>query len=130
MPEGMTQLRLVASDRPDNAAAQALTDTWTGDAFAIDNSPPRISVQVAGRDPLRLEIDMEDAVTPVRGARYTVDYDDRKHQIEPDDGIYDRRRERARIALEDLGPGEHVITVQAWDELENVGASQVIVKVD
>ena len=130
MPEGITQLRLVASDRPDNADGRALTDEWISDPFPIDNSPPRVTLQARGRGPVELEVVVEDAVTAVRGAQYAVDYGDRKCQIEPADGIFDRRRESARLVLADLEPGEHVISVQAWDELENVGVGQVIVQVD
>lgn len=130
MPEGITQLRLVASDRPDNSDDQALTDDWISDPFAIDNSPPRVALKVSGRDPIAVEMVVEDAVSAVRGAQYAVDYGDRKFQIEPADDIFDRRREEARFTLADLEPGEHVISVQAWDELENVGTAQVIVQVD
>jgi hypothetical protein len=130
MPEGMTRLRLVASDRPDNGDAEALTDAWLSDPFPIDNSPPRLTVRARGKGPVEVELQVEDAVTPVRGARYSVDYGDREYQIEPGDGIYDRRLETARFTLSDLEPGEHVISLQAWDDLDNVGTAQVIVQVD
>lgn len=130
MPEGITQLRLVASDRPDNADDEALTDEWIGDPFAIDNSPPRITLEARGRGPVEVVVRMEDAVTNLRGAQYAIDYDDRKSQLQPADGIFDRRQESARFVLDDLEPGEHVISVQAWDELENVGAGQVIVQIE
>ncbi|MFH1572011.1 MAG: hypothetical protein ABIL09_28735 [Gemmatimonadota bacterium] len=129
MPEGLTRLRLVASDRPDNADGGALAGERLSDPFPIDNSPPVVTVAVAELRPgtAVLQVALEDAVTAVRGARYTIDYGDRQYQIEPEDGIYDRRLERARFAVTDLAPGEHVISVQAWDELENLGVAQAIV---
>ena len=42
MPEGWTQLKLVASDRADNPPDQALHSERISAPFAIDNSPPRV----------------------------------------------------------------------------------------
>ncbi len=40
MPEGMTEMKLVASDHPDNSAPGALRDERVSEPFLLDNSPP------------------------------------------------------------------------------------------
>jgi sugar lactone lactonase YvrE len=129
MPEGLTLLKLVASDHPDNPDGEALTDEHITAPFAIDNSPPHIELVAHQSNPLHLEVKIVDPITPLHKAQYSIDYGDRLHQIVAQDGIFDSRQESARIDLPDLPAGEHVIAVQAWDQLDNVGTQQIIVQV-
>ena len=131
MPEGTTQLRVVASDAPDNPRELALEADYVSAPFAIDNTPPRVRL-TAGREDggILLRAEIEDAVTAVHGARYSVDYDDAGTRLAPDDGVFDGRREAATFRVLDLEPGEHVISVQAWDALDNVGVARVLVEVE
>ncbi len=126
MPEGATQIRLVASDRPDNPDNEALESERISRPFPIDNSPPVIVLRSGGEGGMTIEVDIEDSITPVRKVQYTIDYGESVHQIAPLDGVFDSRVETARFTLTDLSPGEHVIAVQAWDKLDNIGAQQLI----
>ena len=126
MPEGSTLIRLVASDRPDNPDRDALESERISQPFPIDNSPPVVVLRSGGEDGMIIEVDIEDSITPVRKAQYTIDYGERVHQIAPADGVFDSRAETAHFTLTDLPPGEHVIAVQAWDQLDNIGAQQLI----
>ena len=131
MPEGTTQLRVVASDAPDNPRELALEDDYVSAPFPIDNTPPRVRLTASREDGgILLRAEIEDAVTAVHGARYSVDYDDAGTRLAPDDGVFDGRREAATFRAGDLEPGEHVITVQAWDALDNVGVARVLVEVE
>ncbi|NKB67632.1 MAG: PQQ-binding-like beta-propeller repeat protein [Candidatus Latescibacteria bacterium] len=130
MPEGMTQLKLVASDRPAHPAGMALEAERITPPFPIDNSPPRLKMEVKGRTPLRLQVVIEDRITPILKAQYKIDYGDRAHQLAPVDGIFDSQREEVGFSIADLAPGEHVIVVQAWDQLDNVGAQQLVVLIE
>ena len=128
MPEGVTLLKLVASDRPDNPRSQALENERVSPPFAIDNSPPLVALKTTREgSELRVDVEIEDRISPVYKAEYSIDYGDAVHQIGPLDGLFDSRRERARFTVADLPPGEHVIAVRVWDELDNVGTAQVIV---
>ncbi|MCC7265169.1 MAG: hypothetical protein IT369_21900 [Candidatus Latescibacteria bacterium] len=129
MPEGLTQLRLVATDDPDNPPDQALQTEYLGAPFLIDNSPPELTVEVAQAEPLRLRLRCTDRISPIQRAQYTVDYGDQAHQLTPEDGLFDSREERASFAVVGLTPGEHVVAVQAWDRLDNVGVVQLVVTV-
>ena len=130
MPEGLTQLKLVASDHPHNPDEEALRAERVSAPFAIDNSPPRVRVRAEGKSALNITVEISDRITPIQKAQYTIDYGDQVHQIAPLDGIFDQREESARWVVENLPSGEHVIAVQAWDQLDNVGAQQLIVQVE
>ena len=130
MPEGMTQMKLVASDHPDNSAPEALTDERVSEPFLLDNTPPSISVKLAGESPPQLKIEIEDRISSIQRVQYTVDYGDRVHRVDSVDGVFDDLREEGEIVLEGLAPGEHVISVQAWDRLDNVGVEQLILHVE
>ena len=129
MPEGLTLLKLVASDRPDNGDGETLSDERVTGPFAIDNSPPTITAKAkVGRDVV-VDLTLRDRISPVRKVQYSVDYLDQIHQVPPLDGVYDSTEERARFTVRDLAPGEHVLAIQAWDTLDNVGTQQVVIRV-
>ena len=67
MPEGWTQLKLVASDRGENPPEEALSSEYISPLFAIDNSPPRIEIdaRVQGRD-VQIDIDVSDRISALK----------------------------------------------------------------
>ena len=130
MPEGQTQLKLVASDRMDNPAAERLRDERESAPFAIDNSPPTVALDAqTSADGAVVEVVISDRISAVQKAYYTIDYDEKQHPIAPLDGVFDSRSERARFAVEGLAAGEHVIVVRAIDVLDNIGVRQVVIQV-
>jgi hypothetical protein len=130
MPEGWTQLKLVASDRADNPPGQALHSERISAPFAIDNSPPRVELKthVQG-DGIVVEAALSDHISALKKVQYSVDYGDDEFLVAALDGIYDSRTEKAHFTLTGLAPGEHIIAVQAWDILGNVGAQQIIIQI-
>ncbi len=130
MPEGWTQLKLIASDRADNPPDQALYSERISAPFAIDNSPPRVELTARWEGgEIVVEVELNDRISALSKVQYSVDYGDDEYRVAALDGIYDSRREKARFAVKDLLPGEHVIAVQAWDTLDNIGAQQVVIQV-
>ncbi|HIG54605.1 MAG TPA: hypothetical protein EYQ18_11600 [Candidatus Handelsmanbacteria bacterium] len=130
MPEGWTRLKLVASDRADNPPGQSLHDERESAPFAIDNSPPAIELDAeTGAHGVVVDVAISDRISGVQKAYYTVDYNDPQHPIGPLDGVFDGRDEKARFTVEDLTPGEHVISVQVFDALGNVGVRQIVVEI-
>lgn len=127
MPEGMTQLRIVASDAAHNPESWALEDEYISEPFPIDNSPPVVELSTRrDGDVILVEASFSDRVTPVRGASYSIDYEDHGPRLAPVDGLFDSRQENAVFRLDSLAPGEHVISVQAWDQLDNVGVARLV----
>ena len=130
MPEGQTQLKLVASDRMDNPATERLRDERESAPFAIDNSPPTVALDAqTSADGAVVEVAISDRISAVQKAYYTIDYDEQQHPIAPLDGVFDSRGEKARFAVEGLDAGEHVIVVRAIDVLDNIGVRQIVVQV-
>ncbi len=131
MPEGWTQLKLVASDRGENPPHEALHSERISAPFAIDNSPPHIELKARdeGDGQVRIEIEISDRISALRKAQYSINYGDEEYPIGAKDGIYDSRRETAELTLSNLDSGEHVIAVQAWDALDNVGAQQIVIRI-
>jgi len=131
MPEGMTQLRLVASDAVDNPTEWALEAERISKPFPIDNSPPVVQLKTRQQDGVWfVEASLTDQVTAIHGASYSVDYADHGPRLAAQDGLFDSRMENAFFDLGDLPKGEHIISVQAWDQLDNVGVARVVVGVD
>lgn len=129
MPEGLTRLRLVASDKSANA--DPLQHEWITEPFAIDNSPPVVELRTRRtKQGIWLEASLVDRVTAVRGASYSIDYADNGPRLAAEDGLFDTPQESVRHLIRNLEPGEHIITVRAWDELDNVGAAQAVIVVD
>lgn len=130
MPEGQTQLKLVASDRLDNSAAERLRDERESAPFAIDNSPPTVELNAqTNAEGAVVEVAISDRISAVQKAYYTIDYGEQQHPIAPLDGVFDSRGEKARFAVEGLAAGEHVIVVQALDALDNIGVRQIVVQI-
>ena len=129
MPEGMTLLKLIASDRPDNGEVETLSAERVAGPFAIDNSPPAISAKAKVEKDVVVDLILHDRISPVRKVQYSVDYVDQIRQVVALDGVFDSMEERARFTVNGLAPGEHVIAIQAWDALDNVGTQQIVVRV-
>ena len=77
-----------------------------------------------------VEVAISDRISSVQKAYYTVDYGDAQHHIAPLDGVFDSREEEARFTVEDLEPGEHVISVMVIDALDNVGVQQLVIRIE
>tara|TARA_Y100001933_G_scaffold12770_1_gene10944 strand:- start:7098 stop:9095 length:1998 start_codon:yes stop_codon:yes gene_type:complete len=131
MPEGWTQIKLVASDRGENPPEEALSSEYVSPLFAIDNSPPSVEIDahVKGRN-VQVHIDVSDRISALKKVQYSIDYGDEEFTIAAADGVYDSRAERAQCTLSNLAVGEHVIAVQAWDALDNIGTQQIIIQID
>ncbi len=130
MPEGITQLRLVARDTESNPGDTALEDSYITAPFTIDNTPPVVQLRLRQQgDDTMIEAQIIDGISALRGARFSLDYDDETTRLAAADGLFDTPQEQLRFTLPPLPPGEHVVSVQAWDELENVGVGQILVEI-
>ena len=129
MPEGMTLLKLVASDSPDNSETESLSTERITGPFAIDNSPPIIIAEAKMDGDVVVELRLNDRISPIRKVQYSVDYVDQIRRVAPLDGVFDSTDEQARFVIRGFEPGEHVIAIQAWDALDNVGTQQIVVNV-
>ena len=130
LADGQYVARLVASDSPSNPPALARKDAMLSTPFWIDNSPPAVSVirKAVNAGATVVEFRAEDSTSPLHSAQSSID-GKAWNDIESDDGIIDSRNETFTIKAQDLDPGEHVITLRAYDTAGNVGVGKAVIEI-
>lgn len=121
LPDGIYELRLVASDIPDNPS-DPLTDTKEGIEFLVDNAPPQITWTTQGDD---IVVQVDDKLSPVGRVEYSADAQ-RWILLTPTDGIADSLHETYRLKKSDLA-GKFVV-VRATDAFYNVATASIDAK--
>jgi sugar lactone lactonase YvrE len=124
LADGRYLFRVVASDDLDNPAAYALSGDRVSEPVDIDNTPPVVrlvgQVQVSG-ERVRAVFDVEDTTGRIKRADVSVD-GSAWREVFPDDGIADSGKEHYSLDLSIVGPGEHTISLRAFDNSNNVGS--------
>jgi hypothetical protein len=132
LPDGGYQLKVVASDAPSHSPADALTGEKVSERFTVDTTPPVIANLKAAMDGatvLDVSFDAQDAASTITHAEYSLDAGPWVY-VEPVDKISDSKSEHysLRIALGAAAkPGEHLVTVRAYDRFDNVGVAKTVV---
>lgn len=130
LADGRYLFRIVASDALDNPAGAALSGDRLSEVVDIDNTPPALrlvgNASIAG-NLARAVFDVEDVTGRIKRADVSVDGGTWR-EVFPDDGIADGRRERFTVELPIDGPGEHTISLRAYDNSNNVGTISIIVR--
>ena len=129
LADGRYFFRVVASDRPSNAAEQARQSEFIGPPVLIDNTPPVVTASPPRRNgaAVDIDIDAQDRGSILRRCEYSVD----AHAwmpVEAVDGVTDSAREQYRIHIDNLPPGEHLIVIRAYDVAGNAGLAKVVVR--
>ena len=119
-PNGTYFVRIVASDRPSNPAATALSGERDSSAFQIDHTPPVINVSGVRVNAGKTTVSFAatDADSPITRVEYSRDGGLRWTAIFPVDGIADSKSERYELVL-DGTIGESGITLRAADSMNN-----------
>jgi hypothetical protein len=130
LADGRYLIKVVASDAPDNPAGQKLTGERLSEPVDIDNTPPAIKVQaqpqIAG-DTIRVVFVVDDATGKIKKADASLD-GTAWLSVFPDDGIADGGHESFTVDFGSLTPGEHTISLRAFDSSGNVGTLSVTVR--
>jgi sugar lactone lactonase YvrE len=130
LADGRYVFKVVASDALDNPQGYALSGERISEPVDIDNTPPSVRVaaapQIAG-DRARAVFEVEDATGRIKRADVSVD-GGAWHEVFPDDGIADSRRETYSVNLAVTGEGEHTISLRAFDNSNNAGNISVTVR--
>lgn len=130
LADGRYIFKVVASDAPDNPVSGALTGERISEPVDLDNTPPTVravGTPVVSGDRVRAAFDVEDSTGRIKRADVSVD-GGAWREVFPDDGIADSQRERFSLDLPISGPGEHTISLRAYDSSNNVGTVSVIVR--
>ncbi|MDX6575092.1 MAG: hypothetical protein QOE96_1045 [Blastocatellia bacterium] len=130
LADGRYVFRVFASDRLDNPPGLALSGERVSEPVDVDNTPPVVRSsgppQITG-DGVRVIFDVEDATGRIKRADVSVD-GGAWHEVFPDDGIADSARERYSLNLAIAGPGEHTISMRAFDNSNNPGNVSVTIR--
>jgi len=129
LADGRYFFRVVASDRPSNAAEQARQSELIGPPVLIDNTPPVVTASAPRRNGavVDIDVDAQDRGSILRRCEYSVD----AHAwmpVEAVDGVTDSAREQYRIHIDNLPAGEHLIVIRAYDVAGNAGLAKVVVR--
>ncbi|HEX5413747.1 MAG TPA: hypothetical protein VFZ27_18035 [Terriglobia bacterium] len=130
LADGQYTAMLVASDDLSNAPAAAREDRMLSTPFWIDNTPPAVSVahsEVSGSRAV-IQFRVEDTTSPLHKAQ-SSEGGNAWQEIISDDGIVDSQTESFTVKTGDLTPGEHVITLRAYDMAGNVGVGKAVVEI-
>ena len=140
IPDGGYQIKVEASDAPSHTPGNALTSDKVSDRFVVDTTPPVISGLETAQEAapcahapcprqVRLSFDAQDAISPIAHAEYSLDLGPWQF-IAPVGSLSDSKTEHYSVVLPstDLGakPGEHLITVRAYDRYDNVGLAKTV----
>ena len=124
-PDGEYQLRVTASDAPDNPPDQALITTLASDRFTIDNTPPVISGLAGSRSGKKLEFrwNARDDRSNIQKAEYSLNGGDWT-PVEPTTRLSDAPNLEYTLGL-DAPEGEATLAVRITDEYDNQSVEKV-----
>ena len=129
LADGRYYFKLIASDEPANAAAYAKHTDFVSASVLVDNTPPAVTVIDSRRSGTDANVTMEavDQTSALKNAEYSVDAG-WWQPVEATDGITDTPKERFRIQLDKLRPGEHLVVLRVYDAAGNAGLAKVLLK--
>ncbi len=126
-PSGTYRLKVVASDRRDNAAEDALTGERTSESFIVSHTPPEVAVKVASidGDQAVIEATASDPLVRLTAASFAVN--GKKWQnVFPTDGVFDSKQESFKFKTDGLKPGTYVLVLKVKDAAGNTGSGDVV----
>ena len=129
LPDGKYQIKLIASDEPDNPPETALSAENTIQPIVIDNTRPIIkSMNAAMGTDGRYVISgaIKDEYSNIIKVQYTIDGQDWTSAY-PVDGVFDSQEESFQITTKRLTPGEYLRIVSVFDREGNSGLHKIII---
>jgi hypothetical protein len=139
LPDGMYELKVVASDSPVHTDADALMGEKVSGEFVVDTTPPvpgALTAEMVAGTPGKIHVRFEarDAVSPISHAEYSVDAQPWQY-VEPVGKVSDSLTERydfvatipnATVPVTDVK--EHVVAVRVYDRQENAVTVKAVVR--
>jgi hypothetical protein len=126
-PSGVYQVKVVASDRKDNSAEDALTAERISAPFIVAHTPPTVTLKVAGQENDQAIIEAFASDSLVRLTSATFSLNGKKWvNVFPADGLFDSKDEKFRFKTESLKPGTYVLVLRVQDAAGNIGSGDVV----
>jgi hypothetical protein len=129
-PSGFYQFKVIASDRRDNAAEEALTGQRISPLVPVSHTPPTVQVKVAGMEGTQAVIEgtATDPLVRLVDASFTLN-GKKGNNVFPTDGLFDSKAETFRFKTDSLRPGTYVLILRVRDAAGNVGSGDVVFSV-
>src|SRR5262249_11764897 len=126
-PSGVYRVKVVASDRRDNAEEDALTGERVSEPFVVSHTPPEVAVKVTSVEGGQavVEATATDALVRLTSASFAVN-GKKWSNVFPSDGLFDSKEEKFRFKTEALKPGTYVLVLRVKDAAGNVGSGDVV----
>lgn len=131
IPDGKYQVKIVATDAPDNSPEQAQSAARVSSTIVIDHTPPEIGelkTTVAADGKVTITGTAKDALSPVISVRYQIDGQGDWRPATPSDKIFDSLNEAFTVVTRPLPASGHRITIRATDSAGNTSYKAVTVK--
>ena len=128
-PDGSYQVRVTASDAPDNPPGQGLTAMMESEPFTIDNTPPVITNMTAepASTNMNVRFHVKDELTVLAKVEYSVDGGDWV-MAEPTTRLTDSNEHDYHLLVPRPGFGEILVAVRATDSNDNVSSEKTVLK--
>ncbi|MDA2934353.1 hypothetical protein MYX82_08410 [Acidobacteria bacterium AH-259-D05] len=130
LPDGVYSVKVVASDRISNPAQQALESELISKPMVIANASPVLELEVpqveGDRTILKFKARTQGSV--IHQTEYAVDAGE-WNILFPEDGIADSDSEQYTLGIENIGPGEHAVTIRVVDSVGNIGTGKATVSI-
>jgi hypothetical protein len=126
-PSGLYEVKVVASDRKDNSAEEALTGERVSAPLVVSHTPPEVAVKVMGIEGEQavVEATATDPLVRLVSAAFAVN-GKKWVNVFPADGLFDSKTERFKFKTEALKPGTYVLVLKVRDAAGNTGSGDVV----
>lgn len=126
-PSGTYQVKVVASDRRDNPAEEALSGERLSSPFVVAHTPPTVTVKAVGMDGDQavIEATATDPLVRLTAASFSVN-GKKWTNVFPSDGLFDSKTETFRFKTEALKSGTYVLVLKVSDASGNTGSGDVV----
>jgi hypothetical protein len=120
--DGWYELRLEVSDKLENPPGQGYTAYQQLGPVLVDNTAPKVSQVRTGNG--RLSFTARDKTSWILSAQYRIN-GGKWQPLQPNDGIFDQKKETFDFAIHGVDPGSDVIEIKVIDEGGNDALTRV-----
>jgi hypothetical protein len=127
IPSGIYRVKIVASDRPDNTEAAALTGSRVSSPVLVAHEAPQVAIKVLSIEngKATFEATATAPLARLAGATYSIN-GKRWENVFPTDGLFDGKEKTIRFTSDALQIGSNVAVIRVKDVAGNVGTGDVV----